>query len=207
MTKPYAAQVIDRDGLLGTLEQEPSPGTKSVFVQFDNGERVLVSRELFETRADGSYRLNASLANLLAAHDESMHDGSRHDESMRIPVIEESARIERVQTVVGKVRIDKTVQERIEQIDEPLVTEEVEVERVTINRPVDEAPSIRHEGNTLIIPLLEEVLVVEKRLVLREEVHVRKLSKEVRSPQEVSLRSEQIEITRQPISSGDDPGV
>jgi hypothetical protein len=139
MTKPYAAQVIDRDGLLGTLEQEPSPGTKSVFVQFDNGERVLVSRELFEARADGSYRLNASLANLLAAHDE-----SRHDESMLIPVIEESARIERVQTVVGKVRIDKTVQERIEQIDEPLVTEEVEVERVTINRPVDEAPSIRH---------------------------------------------------------------
>jgi uncharacterized protein (TIGR02271 family) len=178
-----------------------------VFVQFDNGERVLVSRELFEARADGSYCLNASLANLLVAHDESMHDGSRHDESMRIPVIEESARIERVQTVVGKVRIDKTVQERIEQIDEPLVTEEVEVERVTINRPVDEAPSIRHEGNTLIIPLLEEVLVVEKRLVLREEVHVRKLSKEVRSPQEVSLRSEQIEITRQPISSGDDPGV
>jgi stress response protein YsnF len=194
MTKLYAAQVIDRDGLHGTLEQEPLSSSKSVFVQFDNGERVLVSRELLEARADGFYRLNASLAEMLAGQ----------DESVRIPVIEESARIERVQTVVGKVRIDKTVQERIEQIDEPLVSEEVEVEHVTINRPVDEAPSIRHEGNTLVIPLLEEVLVVEKRLVLREEVRVRKLSKEVRSPQEVSLRSEQIEITRQPISSGDE---
>jgi stress response protein YsnF len=202
MTKPYAAQVVDRDGVHGILEQEPLPSTKSVFVQFDNGERVLVSRELLEVRADGSYRLNASLAELLAGH-----DLAEKNDSVRIPVIEESARIERIQTVIGKVRIDKTVQERIEQIDEPLVSEEVEVERVTINRPVDEAPSIRHEGNTLVIPLLEEVLVVEKRLVLREEVRVRKLSKEVRSPQEVSLRSEQIEITRQPASTGDAPAV
>ena len=91
---------------------------------------------------------------------------------------------------------------RVEQIDEPLTTEEVVVERVPVNRPVDEAPTIRHEGDTLVIPLLEEVLVVEKRLVLREEVHVRKVHKEVHSPQEVSLRSEEIEITRQPVSSG-----
>jgi len=86
-------------------------------------------------------------------------------------------------------------------------SEEVEVERVTINRVVEETPPIRREGDTMIIPLLEEVLVVEKRWVLREEVHVRKLSKEVHTPQEVLLRNEQVEIERKAVSDlGDGQG-
>jgi len=195
MTKSHSAQVIDRDGLRGTIESGSPNDTESVYIRLENGERVLVPGELLETKTDGFYRLNVSLASLMEG---------RSDDSLRIPVIEERADVRRVETVTGKVRVDKTVRERIEQIDESLVSEEITVERVLINRPVDEAPVIRHEGNTLIIPLLEEVLVVEKRLVLREEVHVRKLRTEVRSPQEVSLRSEQIEITRQPVSPSDE---
>jgi stress response protein YsnF len=50
----------------------------------------------------------------------------------------------------------------------------------------------------MIISLLEEVLVVEKRLLLREEVHIKKLRKEVHEPQEVLLREERVEIARKP---------
>jgi len=198
MTKSHSAQVIDRDGLRGTIESGSPNDTESVYIRLENGDRVLVPGELLETKTDGFYRLNVSLASLMEG---------RSDDSLRIPVIEERADVRRVETVTGKVRVDKTVRERIEQIDESLVSEEITVERVPINRPVDEAPVIRHEGNTLIIPLLEEVLVVEKRLVLREEVHVRRLRTEVRSPQEVSLRSEQIEITRQPVSPSDEQPI
>jgi stress response protein YsnF len=80
--------------------------------------------------------------------------------------------------------------------------EEVEIERVAVNRVIDEAVPVRYEGDTTIISLLEEVLVVEKRLVLREEIHIKKLRKEVHNPQEVLLREEQVEIVR---TAGNDP--
>ena len=32
---------------------------------------------------------------------------------------------------------------------------------------------MREEHGTLIVPVLEEVLVVEKRLMLKEEIHIR----------------------------------
>jgi stress response protein YsnF len=86
----------------------------------------------------------------------------------------------------------------VEVVDEALQSEEVDVERVTINRPIDEPPAVRHEGDILIIPLLEEVLFVEKRLVLREEIRIKKVQKEIRAPQQVTLRQEQVEIERKP---------
>jgi stress response protein YsnF len=59
----------------------------------------------------------------------------------------------------------------------------------------------------MIIPLLEEVLVVEKRLVLREEVHVKRVQHEVQESKSVLLRTEQVDITRRPGGRSDDsPG-
>ena len=52
--------------------------------------------------------------------------------------------------------------------------ESVEVTRVPVNREIDTAPSIRTEGDVTIIPVVEEVIVVEKRLVLKEEIHLRR---------------------------------
>ena len=52
----------------------------------------------------------------------------------------------------------------------------VGVTRVPLNRTLAEGeavPQIRTENGVTIIPVLEEILVVEKRLVLKEEVHVR----------------------------------
>jgi stress response protein YsnF len=45
---------------------------------------------------------------------------------------------------------------------------------------------------------MEEVLVVEKRLMLKEEVRVTKSRHEVRDPKEVTLRSEEAVIERLP---------
>ena len=39
---------------------------------------------------------------------------------------------------------------------------------------MESAPQIRTEGDVTIVPVLEEVLVVEKRLVLKEELHIRR---------------------------------
>jgi uncharacterized protein (TIGR02271 family) len=96
----------------------------------------------------------------------------------------------------GRVRVSKTVREREEVVDEPFLRQEVSVERVPIDRFVDGPVPARYEGNTLVIPVLEEVLVVEKRLRLKEEVRVTKIQSEASEPQTVTLRSEEMTVER-----------
>ncbi len=75
-------------------------------------------------------------------------------------------------------------------VDEPGFEEHVEVERVPINQVIDQPAVTRREGDTLIIPVMEEVLVVEKRLILKEEVRITTRRSEVRDTQRVTLRRE-----------------
>ena len=78
----------------------------------------------------------------------------------------------------------------------PLVRRTVQVERVAINRVVDGELPVRYEGDTMIILILEEVLVVEKRLMLKEELHVTQHHKEFHQPQRIVLRNEDITVER-----------
>lgn len=111
-----------------------------------------------------------------------------------IPVMQESIRVEKREFESGKVVVHKTVTERDEAVEVLLRQQDLSVERVPVGRVVQEAPQTRQEGDTLIVPILEEVLVVEKRLVLKEELHIRKRSSERVEQQTVRLRSENVEI-------------
>ena len=73
---------------------------------------------------------------------------------------------------------------------------EVEIERVAIDRQIDTAPEIRNEGETMIIPIVEERLVVEKRLFLREEIHVHRRRIVTQFRQNVTLRSQEVIVER-----------
>jgi stress response protein YsnF len=55
---------------------------------------------------------------------------------------------------------------------------------------------IRQEGDTLIVPLAEEVLVVEKRVFVREEVRITRRREQVREPQQVPVRREDVVVER-----------
>jgi len=70
------------------------------------------------------------------------------------------------------------------------------VKRVVINRPVDGPLPIRREGDTLIMPVVEEVAVVEKQLVLKEEIHVTRRRQTEHHEQSVTLRREHADISR-----------
>jgi len=59
---------------------------------------------------------------------------------------------------------------------------------------VDSPVEVRTEGDTTIYPVLEEVMVVEKRLMLREEIHVTKRHEEFRDPQHLTLRKEELDV-------------
>ncbi len=96
------------------------------------------------------------------------------DEMEVIPLAEEELRLDKRQITTGKVRV-RTVTDVVDEIARAsLDTETVEVTRVPVDRMVDRAPEIRTENGVTIVPVLEEVLVVEKRLVLKEELHIRR---------------------------------
>ena len=73
----------------------------------------------------------------------------------------------------------------------------VEIERVPIDRTVDVVPPIRQEGDITIIPVVEEIVVVERRLVLKEEVRVRRMSKKEQHQETVVLRQQEAVVTRE----------
>jgi uncharacterized protein (TIGR02271 family) len=113
-----------------------------------------------------------------------------------VPVIEEALAVHTSPVETGRVRLRKMVHEREEIVDPPLMRDEVIIERVPINRVVEAPLSARAEEDTLIIPVLEEVLVVEKRLLLKEEVRITTRRVETHLPQRVTLRREEAAVER-----------
>ena len=114
-----------------------------------------------------------------------------------IPLVEEQISIAKHKVPTGRVRIRTVVDEREAWIREELAREEATIERVPIDREVTETPEIRQEGDVLIVPVVEEVLVVEKRLVLKEELHIRKKRQIEQVEEPVVLRSMRAEVERE----------
>lgn len=130
-------------------------------------------------------------------HDETITRRIEGDEQVIIPLVAETYSVDKEEVVSGVVRIHKTVTEHEERIETPTYHESVQVERVPRNEWVEAAPPIRYEGQTMVIPVVEEVLVVEKRLRLREELRVTKQRIEETTAHPVILRREEITIERE----------
>jgi stress response protein YsnF len=123
---------------------------------------------------------------------------SQKPDSEAIPIVEEELRLDKREVATGKVRVS-TVVDVVEELAQASLEEEtVEVTRVPIDRAIEEAPAIRTEDGVTIIPILEEILVVEKRLVLKEELHIRRhtRSEEVKVP--IKLRKQRAVVERLP---------
>lgn len=120
-----------------------------------------------------------------------------------IPVIQEQATVRKRIVETGRVKISKSVREYEEVVDIPHVYEKVEIERVPVNKFVEIAPKVRNEGETTIIPVLEERFVMEKRLFLVEELHIRKDRTETHQPQTVKVLKEEVDVKR--ITPGERP--
>lgn len=122
----------------------------------------------------------------------------RPDEKPRsIPLVAEEVAVETRPVKTARVTVQTRTEERREWVEATLRREDVTVERIPIGRVVEEAPAVREEGDVLIVPVLEEQIVVEKRLLLKEELHIRKTVRleDVREP--VTLRSETATVTRE----------
>jgi len=196
--------LTDRDGLRGLIE-EPAAGLADergqVLVRLEDGRQAYVPVEELRRESDGGFYLPFSLSDLtqVAPRGAGARRGpaGREDgDTVVVPIVAEQLEVQKRMVEAGGVRIRKTVSEREEVVDEPLMREEVQVRRVPVNRVVDGPVPVRHVGNTMIVSLLEEVLVVEKRLMLKEELHITKEQVESYRPQRVRLRTEEAVIER-----------
>ena len=113
-----------------------------------------------------------------------------------IALAEETVRLDKRETVSATVRVRTVVDTVEESARASLKRGSVEVTRVPVNEVVDVAPDIRTDGDVTIVPILEEILVVEKRLLLKEELHVRRheSTEDVEVP--VTLRKQRAIVER-----------
>lgn len=124
----------------------------------------------------------------------------RSGEAVVLPVVEETAHIDKRVHEKGRVRVDLKTDTTDDVLRASLHGNAVGVTRVPIDRVIQEGepvPRTRVEGSVTIIPVLEEVLVVEKRLVLKEEVHIRETSTNQDVEVPISLRKQRAVIERQ----------
>ncbi|HEV7302181.1 MAG TPA: YsnF/AvaK domain-containing protein [Tepidisphaeraceae bacterium] len=177
-----------------------------VVVQLRDGTEVVAERTFFRNAADGSLTLQPSAGNRATTHGQSSADDAAAmqanlGERLVIPLLREQLEVSKRSVERGRVRIIKSVREETETIDHPLMKERVNVDRVEVNKFVDGPVPVRYEGDVMIVPVLEEVLVIETRLMLKEELRITKTAQQVHEPRDVTVRIEEARVER--VSSED----
>lgn len=113
-----------------------------------------------------------------------------------VPLFEEEVDVAKRVVETGRVQVSRVTHTHQHMVDELLRHEKVEVERIPMEKQLDAMPSVREEGDVTIVPVVEEVIKVERRLVLREEVHIRRIQQTERYQEEVTLRKQEALISR-----------
>jgi uncharacterized protein (TIGR02271 family) len=189
MSRLQEFPVIDSNGVRGRLLTTSRflDDNPHRLIRLEDGRELLVPRQLLKPNEDGSFLLTAPISDLV-------NDRSGQDNV--IPVIQEELDIGKQAVEAGRIRVAKRVETTESIIDEPLLRQGYDIQRTQLNRIIDDVPQPRYDGDALILPILEEVLVVEKRLILREEIRITRIQEEVRDPQTHTVRREHVDVER-----------
>ena len=209
MTNVAPVIVQNRDGLLGVLEHPESLRVGSearIAVRLTSGQVVLVPVDLMVQQGDGSFHLDLDAAEVARLETDGSgpvparegHEvaATRSDDAMVVPVVAEEVEVAKRQVESGRVRIHKAVETTDQVVEDSLVHEVVDVERVPINRIVDGPVGNRQDGDVTVVPVYKEVLVIEKRLMLVEEVRITRRRTEQHFSQVVPIRTETVIVER-----------
>ena len=125
-----------------------------------------------------------------------MVDTVKADAQRPISLIEETIRLQKEAVVSGRVEVKTLTETFQEKVGAVLQHEAASITRVPIGREVQGIPTIRTEGDLTIVPVVEEILVVEKRLFLKEEIHIRRTRETEHIESHVTLRRQRAVVTR-----------
>jgi stress response protein YsnF len=130
---------------------------------------------------------------------ENLESSVEHPGETVIPLLEEELSVSKQVVPTSRVQISRVTHRHEQLVDELLGREQVEVERVAIGKPIDRIPSVREEGDCLVFPVVEEVLKIERVLMLKEEVRIRRVKGTERYQERVILRKQEAVVNRLPI--------
>ena len=111
-----------------------------------------------------------------------------------VPLVAETAAVSKRFRTTGRVRVKVRTETERRMLIEELAGQEIEIERVPRNELIEAIPEVRTENGTTIIPLVEEQLVVEKRLVLVEEVRLHRVHTKQTVSVPVDLRAQRADV-------------
>jgi uncharacterized protein (TIGR02271 family) len=185
-----AIRVSGKDGWRGIVHSwfgGPSDTTDlhEITIRLDTGEVVVVKDTVLTGRPDGSYYVPLSLEEI------------RGPEAAAPPIPVATPAPVPTPAPAAAPDIQTSTREVEQIVDIPIVEERVEVERIAVNRTVDGPVAVRYDGDTIIVPVTEEVLIVQKQLRLVEEVHIRKVRVERHDPQRMMLRKDEVRVEPQ----------
>ena len=115
-------------------------------------------------------------------------------EDLRVQRSEEELRAGARERETGQVNVKKTVRTEQEVVRVPKRREEVDIQRVPMEQ---EAPDAEFGDEEVVVQVFEEEVVVTKRVVLKEEIRLRKRVVEDEETVEVDLRKEVVEVEDQ----------
>lgn len=195
MDSPWVP-IVDMEGRRGVARDLGDP--HRLEVALDDGERLFVPRTMVTERRDRTWRFGHAFGRML---ERPATTGAAGDAGapLVMPVVEEQVSFDKRAVERERVSVHTRVTQREEMVDIPLTEEEIRVERVEVRRLVDRPEAPREVGDTLIVPVYEEVVVVEKRLLLREELHVTRVRHERHERRPFVLRREDAEVERIPL--------
>ncbi|GAB20098.1 hypothetical protein GOEFS_105_01090 [Gordonia effusa NBRC 100432] len=108
---------------------------------------------------------------------------------------EEFLTTQKKEIVTGIAQVRKTIESESADLEFDVERERAEVTRVGVEgREVTSAPEPYWEGDTYVVPVVEEELVVTKRLVVREEVRIRRVRGTDTVSVPVTVRRERVEV-------------
>ena len=188
----------DTTGQTGWIDGPVVPG-QPVSVRLDSGERLRLAPDLIGPAPDGGLVARVAFADATQVAASGTYSGETFQE------IQERLSVSRVLREVERARVSVRTGTTEETITEDAWREAVEVRRVAVNEVVHEVEGVQTDGNETVIPIYEEIVVVERRLVLRERLHVTLRREETRIPQRVVLRHQFVEVERLP--AGPAPGA
>jgi uncharacterized protein (TIGR02271 family) len=121
---------------------------------------------------------------------------NRQDNDVVVPVVNEEVHADAIPVQTGGVRVKKHVEGHDEILEQELRKDRVEIKRVKTDRVVDGPQPVQRLGNTLVVPVVSEVLHVEKRWVVTEEIHLTQIEERETVQETVTVNREEADVER-----------
>jgi uncharacterized protein (TIGR02271 family) len=126
----------------------------------------------------------------------SEHSSANSTDNPKLTLLAEELSVGKEAIETGRVRVSKQTHTREVAVNEALLRESADIETIPIGRQIFETPSVRYEGETIVIPIVEEVLHTERRLMLKEEVRITRRKTTEQFNDRVTLRYQEAVVTR-----------